>query len=182
MNDPFGYFYLLYKLHKQPVSTRLVCSDCGSLPHALGQWVDKQLQPIAKAQATYFKKSFDLKKEVNSLTLPPNASFTYDVVSLYIKTDTELCIDRLTTYLSDPQTKSRFRHYNPEALLSAIALVMHNNGMRLLWRYYCETAGWNSHGHVPSSKYRQLVCGHPRGPRGSQVAGFSIPPLAVSIH
>jgi len=39
--DPFGYFYLLYKLHKDPISTRPVCSDCGSLHHALGQWVDE---------------------------------------------------------------------------------------------------------------------------------------------
>ena len=41
--DPFGYFYLLYKLHKNPVKTRPVCSDCASMPHALGQWVNKML-------------------------------------------------------------------------------------------------------------------------------------------
>ena len=40
-DDPFGYFYLLYKLHKEPISTRPVCSDCGSLPHALGQYLMK---------------------------------------------------------------------------------------------------------------------------------------------
>ena len=51
--DPFGYFYLLYKLHKTPTSTRPVCSDCASLPHALGQWVDEMLQPIVQAQHTY---------------------------------------------------------------------------------------------------------------------------------
>ena len=45
INAPFGYFYLTIKLHKTPISTRPVCSDCASLPHALGQWVDKQLQP-----------------------------------------------------------------------------------------------------------------------------------------
>ena len=32
--DPFGYFYLfLAKLHKSPVSTRPVCSNCASLQH-----------------------------------------------------------------------------------------------------------------------------------------------------
>ena len=46
-NDPFGYFYLTIKLHKLPISTRPVCSDCASLPHSLGKWVDIQLQPIA---------------------------------------------------------------------------------------------------------------------------------------
>ena len=36
MEDPYGFFYLLYKLHKDPISTKGVCSDCGSLPHPLG--------------------------------------------------------------------------------------------------------------------------------------------------
>ena len=36
--DPFGYFYLTVKLHKTPVSTHPVCSDCASVPHALGKW------------------------------------------------------------------------------------------------------------------------------------------------
>ena len=31
INDPFGYFYLLVKLHKTPVSARPVCSDVASL-------------------------------------------------------------------------------------------------------------------------------------------------------
>ena len=42
MKDPFGYFYLTIKLHKLPISTRPVCSDCLSLTHALGKWVDIQ--------------------------------------------------------------------------------------------------------------------------------------------
>ena len=37
IKDPFGYFYLLVKLHKTPISTRPVCSDCASVPHALGK-------------------------------------------------------------------------------------------------------------------------------------------------
>ena len=45
-DDPFGYFYLLVKLQKTPLSTRPVCSDCASVPHALGKWLDIQLQPI----------------------------------------------------------------------------------------------------------------------------------------
>ena len=72
--DPFGYYYLLYKLHKTPIKTRPVCSDCASLPHALGEWVDEMLQPMVKAQHTYFRDSFALKSELNKLKLPANAS------------------------------------------------------------------------------------------------------------
>ncbi len=68
--DPFGYVYLTIKLHKLPNTTRPVCTDCASLPHALGQWVDEQLQPIVKGQAIYFKNSMDLKKELDKITLP----------------------------------------------------------------------------------------------------------------
>ena len=34
--DPFGYLYLLYKIHKPGLTTCPVCSDCASTPHALG--------------------------------------------------------------------------------------------------------------------------------------------------
>jgi len=48
--DPFGYFYLLYKIHKLSSTddvdmcpTRPVCSSYGSLDHPLGAWVNIQL-------------------------------------------------------------------------------------------------------------------------------------------
>ena len=41
--DPLGYFFLLIKRHKLPITGRPVCSDCGSLPHALGCYVDATL-------------------------------------------------------------------------------------------------------------------------------------------
>ncbi len=91
--DPFGYFYCTTKLHKLPITTCPVCSNCTSLPHALGQWVDEQLQPIVKGQATYFKNSVDLKKELDKITLPPNTLIImYDTVSMYTNIRTEKCI------------------------------------------------------------------------------------------
>ena len=72
--DPFGYLYLLYKIHKPGLTTRPVCSDCASTPHALGQYVDETLQPMVKTQQTYFKDSFALKNILDTLHIPPNAS------------------------------------------------------------------------------------------------------------
>jgi len=130
-DDPFGYFYLLYKLHKEPISTRPVCSDCGSLPHALGQFVDEMLQPIVKAQHTYFKNSFELKQELDTITVPPNASvITFDAISMYTKIDTEDCIQRLSDFLFSPECRKEFPHYNPHALVAALEIVMRNNRMR----------------------------------------------------
>lgn len=130
--DPFGYFYLLVKLHKTPVSTRPVCSDCASLPHSIGKWVDKQLQPIVRQQQTYFQDSFTLKRLLENLeTLPPNAClFTYDAISMYTNINTEDCLHRLESFLSLPATIEKYPHLAPRALIEALNIVMHNNRMK----------------------------------------------------
>ena len=129
--DPFGYFYLLPKLHKQPLTTRPVCSDCASLPHALGKWVDRQLQPIVRSQPTYFKNSLELKTLLDPMHLPPNAClFTYDAISMYTNIDTTQCLHRLTSYLEDPTTSDSYPHISPTPLVEALHLVMKNNRMK----------------------------------------------------
>ncbi len=128
--DQLEPFYLLIKLHLPPICGRPVCLDCGRLPHALGQWVDKILQPIVQDQALYFKNSAELKSEMEQLDLPANTSpFTYDAIAMYPNIDTMQCIEWLSNYLTDPDISSRFG-YSPEALLDAIKLVMENNCMR----------------------------------------------------
>jgi hypothetical protein len=130
INNPFGYFYLTFTLHKSPVSTHPVCSGCASLPQALRQWIDEQLQPIVKEQSTYFKNSAELKKELNKLTLPPNALlFTYNAVSMYTNVNTENCIAYIKEYLLQPATHYRFAPKIPRAIVEAMSLVMRNNRM-----------------------------------------------------
>jgi hypothetical protein len=86
--DPFGYFYLTIKIHKTPVSTRPVCSDCASIVHPLSKWLNYALQPIVKEQHSYFKDLFELKQQLDNLNLPPNASLiTFDAVSMYTNID-----------------------------------------------------------------------------------------------
>jgi hypothetical protein len=130
MTDPLGYFYLLIKLHKLPITRRPVCSDCGSLPHALGRYVDGELQPIVRDQALYFKNSVELKTDLEALSLPANASlFTYDAVAMYPSINTADCLARLTGYLSKPEISGKYG-FSSTALLEAIELVMFNNRMR----------------------------------------------------
>ena len=129
--DPFGYFYLLYKLHKTPIKTRPVCSDCSSTCHALGQWVNEMLQPIAQAQAAYFKDTFALKNILDKITLDGNKRYglcTFDAVSMYTKINPGECIKRLSKLLRDPETQRRFS-YPTEALIEAITIILENNRM-----------------------------------------------------
>jgi len=120
---PFPFFYQLYKIHKQPITTRPVISGCGSLLHPLGHWVDEQLQPIAKSMQSYFKSSYVLKEELMSLRLPPNAVlFTADAVSMYTNIDTDHALNIIGEYID----KNRGCTWHPKALKSALDLIMRN--------------------------------------------------------
>lgn len=131
MDDPYGYFYLLYKIHKPKLSTRPVCSDCASMPHSLGQWIDEELQPLVQKQHSYFKNSFELKRELDQLALPANASlFSYDAVSMYTNINTADCIERLSSYLLAQEQDGSIRKHLAQALIDAITIVMYNNRMR----------------------------------------------------
>jgi hypothetical protein len=49
-NNPFGYFHLLIKIHKAKGGTCPVCSDCASLVHPLGKWLDYTPNPLSPAK------------------------------------------------------------------------------------------------------------------------------------
>jgi hypothetical protein len=93
MKSPFGQFYLMYKIHKGKKNgqwpTRPVCSDVSSISHGLGKWVTEQLMPVARAQKSYFKDSFELKAMLDKLVMTPNARFwKADAQSMYTFIDT----------------------------------------------------------------------------------------------
>jgi hypothetical protein len=125
--EPFGYFYLLAKIHKSPLSTRPVCSDCASIVHPLGKWLDLTLQPIVKEQFAYFKDSFSLQRQLIDLgTLPSNASLiSLDAVSMYTNIDIDDCIERISTYLATLLDK-----YELTAIVEALEIVIRNNRMK----------------------------------------------------
>ena len=124
--DPFGYFYLTIKIHKNPGSTHPVCSDCASLVHPLGKWLDYALQPVVADQPFFFKDSFSLKQELDKIILPPNASIiTFDAVSMYTNIDINDSIERITTFLANTWNKHKCK-----AVKSAMEIVMKNNRMR----------------------------------------------------
>lgn len=142
LKDPFGYFYILPKIHKTPISTRPVCSDCGSLPHPLGQWVDEFLQPIAQSLPTAIKNSYSLRKELNALSIPPNASlFTCDAVSMYTNIDTTECLRRLEEWFRRPAQAHWFSQVSVRCLMEAIALVLRNNRFRFGDLYVLQLVG-----------------------------------------
>jgi hypothetical protein len=89
----------MIKIHKFPVSTHPVCSDCASLVHPLGKWLGYALQPIVANQPFYFKDSFSLKQELDKIVLPPNASIiTFNGVSMYTNININNSIEQISTF------------------------------------------------------------------------------------
>jgi hypothetical protein len=123
--EPFAAFYATMKVHKPPpLRTRPIVSCSGCLTQAIGVWVDDKLQIAAKAQRSYFKSSFDLKKDLSALAIPPNSSlFIADAVSMYTNIPTDRALLFIGTYLR----QKRFPGIPVQALMEALSLVMKNN-------------------------------------------------------
>lgn len=152
--DPFPYFYLLVKVHKTPLATRPIVSCSGSLLYALGVWIDTKLQVVAARQHTYVKSSFDLKKELLSLTLPPDAKFFIsDARSMYTNIKTTPALYEIGQYLR--KHHARFSQVPVEALISALELVMKNNVIQFGDTYWRQRTGC-AMGTPPAPPYATL--------------------------
>ena len=86
--------------------------------------MDDKLQAIARSQRSYFKSSFDLKKELLSLRLPPNCLlFTADAHSMY----TNIPTDRALMFIGRYLRSNHFDGVPLDTLMEALRLVMKNN-------------------------------------------------------
>ena len=166
--DPFGYFYLLYKIHKLKdpeqtdlCPTRPVCSMCGSLTHPLGAWINKELQPVATGQQSYFSNSAELLQLVSGLDLPPNALlFTADARSMYTNISTDIALEIIPDFIKKlgqfplrfsrpkegggiviPEIEDWVPNARWEALKAALNIVFRNNIFRFGDVYFKQISG-----------------------------------------
>ena len=142
---PFGKFYTMYKIHKPRTSTgfptRPVCSDVSSLPHGLGKWVDTQLQPIARAQPSFFQDTYSLKHLLSNIEIPPNALlFTADAKSMYTNIRTGPALAHISKLLRQEAGRT-FHHYDTQALTEALDLVFNNNILQFGDTYWRQISG-----------------------------------------
>ena len=121
----------MYKIHKSPIKTRPVVSDCASVTNPLGKWVDVMLQPFAESMETYFKDSFELKFITDQFIVPPGGQlFVIDAKSVYTYIDTDVALLAIAEYLRDDETNRQFSHNRGETLISALEIVMKNSIFR----------------------------------------------------
>ena len=123
--EPWGVFYLLFKVRKVLLKTRLFVSYCGNLLHPLGQIITEWLQPLEKNQKSYLQHSFMLKRELDVPKILSNDRiFICDATSMYTNINTGLELHCI----------GQFSHKNEEhltvptaVLMDALRLLMTNN-------------------------------------------------------
>ena len=152
---PFPSFYTTMKVHKEgQLKTRPIVSCSGSLLFALGIWIDRKLQTIAKQQRSYFKNSKQLKDLLLQLDLPPNSVlFKADAVSMYTNINTTKAINSIASYLR--QHEEQFQHIDRKALITALTLVMTNNVFTFGDTYWLQKTG-TAMGTPPAPPYANL--------------------------
>ena len=144
--SPFAQFYILYKILKPKKingqwHTRPVTSDVTSYPHGLGKWVDQELQPLVRKQASFFKDSFELKTILSELSVHPSARlFTADATSMYTNIKTDVALTLISQLIHQELSKSQQPSYT-EALVSALHIVFTNSIVKFDDTYWRQTSG-----------------------------------------
>jgi hypothetical protein len=147
-------FYLTIKIHKNAPKTRPIVSTSGSSLEPLGKWLDVQFQPIAASMRSYFKSSVDLKKEMESLDLPPGSLlFSADATSMYTNIQTGPACDAIEEYLY-----SKWSHLNVAAIISALRLIMNNNTFQFGDTFWKQLVG-TAMGAPPAPPYATIFFG-----------------------
>lgn len=144
--DPFGYFYLLYKIHKldsldgvDVIPTRPICSSSGSIDHAIGAYVNEQLQGIAQAQPSFFPNSQALLKDLKKMYFPAGTTgITADATGMYTNIPTDVALVIISEFLWENRHKFS---YNYKALIAALELVFRNNHFRFGDLYIKQVSG-----------------------------------------
>ena len=162
VRDPFGYFYLLAKVHKTPWSTRPIISCSGSILQGLGRWVDGELQRICSHLPFALSGSFQLVNSFHSLNtveapLPPSTRFfTCDAVSMYTNIDTGHALFEIEEWLRYSNSGRLAAHdVNISALMKALNIVMTHNVFRFGDTNWIQHSG-TAMGAPPAPMYATL--------------------------
>ena len=158
--EPWGFLYLLFKVHKNLLKTRPVVSYCGNLLHPLGQLITEWLQPLTKMHKSYIQDSFTLKKELELQKLPSHARlFICDATSMYTNIKTGPALHRIGQFAL--QNKKHMT-VPPAVLMDALRLLMTNNVFQFGDNYLAPKSE-NSNGSTARSPLGHNLLWNPRG-------------------
>lgn len=155
--EPFAHLYLTMKVHKTPLTTRPIVSCSGSLLEGLGIWVDDKLKQVATHMRSYIKSSYELKKKLMQLSLPPNCYlFTADAQSMYTNIPTEFALAKIANWLN--ANSQRFPELPLEATIAGLKVIMRHNYFIFGDTYWKQTKG-TAMGTPPAPNYATIFYG-----------------------
>jgi hypothetical protein len=154
VTDPYPHFYLTFKIHKTPLKTRPIVSVSGSLLHALGRWLDTQLQPLVRKLPSFIASSWELKNHLEKLPpLPAHARlFTCDAVSMYTSIDTDHALEVIADFLRNHQLAEGLP---AEAIIAGLELIMRWNIFQFGDTFWKQLSG-TAMGTPPACVYATL--------------------------
>jgi hypothetical protein len=155
-DDPFGYFYLMAKIHKQPWSTRPIVSCSGCLYNGLARWVDQELQKIVRQLPYVIRSSADLVRNLVAMDpLPPSARFfTCDATAMYTNICTKHALRVIMAWLDESPIPAQ-TGVNVPALKDALGLVMSHSVFRFGDTFWTQFTG-TIMGTPPAPTYATL--------------------------
>jgi hypothetical protein len=132
-------FYLLPKIHKQPVVGRPICSSVGWIFENASKVLDHYLKPLLAHVNTHLSDSLSLLHTLSETPIPPHAIFlTYDVQSLYPSIPTDAGIAAVRSML---ETHGDGGGHMCEALIELLTLVMTENHLQFGDRFWRQVRG-----------------------------------------
>jgi hypothetical protein len=152
--DPYPHFYLTFKIHKTPLKTRPIVSVSGSLLHALGRWLDNQLQPLVRTLPSFIASSWELKNHLETLpALPAHARFfTCDAVSMYTNIDTDHALAVIGDFLRNHDLA---KGLPAESLIAGLEIIMRWNVFQFGDTHWKQLSG-TAMGTPPACVYATL--------------------------
>jgi len=160
VEDPYPYFYLLAKVHKQPLKTRPIVSVSGSILHGLGRWVDYVLQTICKQLPYRASSSQELVRDLRQLgPLPPTAQlFTCDATSMYTNIDTVHALALIDGFLKEHPAFLTTAGVPHDVFMRSLRTIMTHNVFRFGDTYWIQLSG-TAMGAPPAPMYATLYFG-----------------------
>ena len=154
--DPFAHFYLTAKIHKTPWKTRPIISVSGSILHALGRYVDAELQTVVQRLPYVVRSSADYVKELKKLGKVSHDSktFTMDAQAMYTNINTEHALQVIEEFLYTSPLMDNL-DVNKEAILDGLRILMHHNVFRLEDTFFVQMDG-TAMGTPPACMYATL--------------------------
>ena len=131
-------FYILPKMHKDPIGWREICSSPGWVTFIVSMFIDIILQPILTNIPTYVKDSADFIENTYQLPLQQSYAFLQaDVESLYPSIDINDGLQALSEILSLTNFNNKFK----TLIIKLTKWVLINNYMTFNNKTYLQING-----------------------------------------